>query len=182
MEPGETPLKFGPASVEETRERIEPLLVLPHGGNGLELGVEWGVHADLLLQVAKPKHLTLVDVWYDPERYGVVLDRFRGREDVTIRRQKTQDVVKEFHDGSFDWIFVDANHEYGAVRADALSYYPKLKWGGYMLMHDMWIDNTRKGILSALDKLPHLHYVALGRDRLETLICRKVNTEGVTIE
>lgn len=177
MEPGETKVKWGPASVEETLERIGPLMVLPEGSVGIELGVEWGVHADLILQVVKPKHLTLVDWWRNLDAYEIALSRFKHLPHVTMRRKKTLDVVAEFDDESFDWAFIDANHGEEAVYSDIRAYYSKVRQGGWILCHDYWIDVTAKGIDAAVRDEPGLRWVGVGNDRLKTVILRKRTVE-----
>lgn len=169
-----TALKYGPAKVEDVRERIGCLLVLPEGGIGVELGVEYGTNANMLLQIAKPKHLTLIDVWHNLDIYECALERFRGRDDVTIRRKRGREVVGEFEDSSLDWIFIDANHSYDAVKEDLTQWFPKVKMGGWIIMHDYGMP---MGVKPAADEFimdrDDIHYVGLLNDYAGTLILRK---------
>jgi predicted O-methyltransferase YrrM len=174
MYPGETALEHGPAGLEETLERVGALLVIPQGGVGLELGTQYGTHADLILQVCKPAHLTLVDIWNDPGIYEVALNRFRNMDEVTIRRKRTDEVVTEFDDESFDFIYIDADHGYPAVTDDIKNYLPKLKPGGWMLAHDYKpCYGVKKAVDEAIDADNGITFVGFANDRMHTVIFRK---------
>lgn len=170
------PLKYGPAFVEDAQERIGCLLVIPEGGVGVELGVEWGTNANLLYQIAKPKHLTLIDVWNNPDPYEATLERFRGKPNVTIRRKRGREVFSEFADSSLDWIFIDANHAYEAVKEDLEQWFPKVKMGGWIIMHDYGMPmGVTRAVDEFLEKHNDLHYVGLLNDYAGTVILRKWN-------
>lgn len=49
-------------------------------------------------------------------------------------------------DNSVDWIYLDGNHTYDAVRADVLAWYPKVKRGGLFCGHDWNPDRPDFGI------------------------------------
>lgn len=57
-----------------------------------------------------------------------------------------------FPDASFDFIFIDADHSYEAVRDDIQRWWPKLKPGGTMAFHD-YRHNDFKGVERALDEI-----------------------------
>ena len=59
------------------------------------------------------------------------------------------DAVASVPDGSLDWVFIDADHAYKAVRTDVISWAPKLKPGGLMSGHDY----GRGGVTLAVDCL-----------------------------
>ena len=70
-----------------------------------------------------------------------------------IVRATSLEAVGRFADGSLDWVFIDAFHEYDAVTADILAWYPKLKPGGLLSGHDYGY----LGINRALRRLfPHV--------------------------
>jgi len=56
-----------------------------------------------------------------------------------VKRNLSEDAVKEFADNFFDFIYVDAGHEYRNVIHDLHMWWPKLKTGG-MLAGDDFAD------------------------------------------
>lgn len=179
MEPGETILGCGRGSVEEMRERVEPLMVLPCDACGAEVGVDYGVHAALLRHFLNPRKLMLVDIWHDPARYEQVLNMFRGDPRVTIRRNASLVVAGETPDESLDWIFIDANHSEEAVYQDIHAWYHKLRWNKFMILHDVFLPGVASAVRRALDEIPHLHWVAQARDRCLTTILRKARIDSL---
>ena len=59
----------------------------------------------------------------------------------------------KFADQSCDLIFLDADHSYDAVKADALAWFPKLKPGGIFAGHDSNRDGVQRGVNDALAQL-----------------------------
>jgi predicted O-methyltransferase YrrM len=58
---------------------------------------------------------------------------------ITLHKAFTHEAASAFADRSVDFIFVDAGHDSGSVYRDLVTYYPKLKPGGWMAGHD-WCD------------------------------------------
>jgi len=58
-------------------------------------------------------------------------------------------------DGHFELIFIDANHAYDYVKADILAWYPKLKKGGWVVLHDYFADGKAlpQGPKQAVDEI-----------------------------
>lgn len=46
------------------------------------------------------------------------------------------DAVRRYEDGSLDFVFLDASHEYKDIKADILAWRPKVKPGGFIGGHD----------------------------------------------
>lgn len=51
-------------------------------------------------------------------------------------KKTSVDAASDFEDGSIDVVFIDANHEYDAVKEDIRAWLPKIKNGGIMAGHD----------------------------------------------
>src|SRR5256885_11682553 len=132
--------------------------MMPQSGIGAEIGVWQGEFSEHILHGAHPRLLYLIDPWVAREDsthrkawYGVdrgpdmegiyqgVLQRFAGeraRGTVIVKRGLSQDILPEFPDGYFDYIYIDGDHEYSAVRKDCFLAYDKVRVGGYICGDD----------------------------------------------
>ncbi len=54
---------------------------------------------------------------------------------------------------SFDFIFVDASHEYENVYSDLVNYWPLLKPGGLMAGHDIYMDGVKRAVHDYFTKI-----------------------------
>lgn len=161
--------------------RVEMLKTLPKGGVVAELGVLEGWLAAHILETIQPKKLHLVDCWVYQEdypelgwkrspktnrpqevqddRYQYVLDRFSQQIDsgqVETHRAFTHEAVKQFSDGYFDWVYIDADHKYEAVLRDLNLYLPKLKSDGFFVGDD-YVDVEYIGTVRAVKEFCQLH-------------------------
>jgi len=137
--------------------REQLMQFVPKGGEGLEIGVAKGDFSQVLLEAIKPRKLHLVDPWEHQSREDYATDSNNVDEDsqearyrsvvaryaneirdgrVVVHRRYSQDVVSEFADGQFDWIYIDGLHSYQAVQSDLALYKSKLKPGGILMGHD----------------------------------------------
>lgn len=62
---------------------------------------------------------------------------------------RSLDASKRFKDGSVDMVFIDADHEYGAVKEDLEAWWPKVKIGGALGGHDY---HPSFGVIKAVDE------------------------------
>lgn len=70
--------------------------------------------------------------WADPKRVKVI-------------RLPSLEAAATVEDGSLDFVFIDANHETEAVRADIRAWRPKVKPGG-LLGHDIDWPSVREAL------------------------------------
>ena len=123
------------------------------------MGVWRGDLSAALLRYLRPKRLHLVDPWrFMPDKpkaiyggreatsqadmdaiYEQVLEHFedeRRQGRAVVHRQTSVDAAPAIADGSLDWVYVDGDHTYDAVRNDLAAWAPKLKPGGLMTGDD----------------------------------------------
>lgn len=142
-----------------TREQL--LSFLPTGGVVAELGVDRGGFSQNILEINQPKKLHLVDVWqstrYPEELFHEVKARFQEEISdgkVEINQGLSTEVVTEFPDGYFDWIYIDTAHTYSVTKAELEAYLPKMKLGGVIAGHDFIVGEIdvpwRYGVIEAV--------------------------------
>ena len=120
---------------------------------GIELGVQSGKFSYwTLTQWTNCTEYHLVDLWGHQENYEDVAnvdqvkqeklyqDTLRDlreyKEKLHVCRNYTSECVKRYDDEYFDYIYVDARHDFKGVWEDLVAYWPKLKVGGIMAGHD----------------------------------------------
>jgi predicted O-methyltransferase YrrM len=82
-----------------------------------------------------------IDQWLGAKEYADIIDgmiRHCPREAAFARilRGSSLDMVTYFDDASLSFAFIDADHSYGAVKADIAAWKPKIKPGGMLAGHD----------------------------------------------
>jgi hypothetical protein len=163
--------------------------VLPHGAVVAEVGVFKGGFSQRILEVTEPESLHLVDPWQgDVSSGGVaakgndvheaVRRRFQGPiadGQVIVHRASSLQAAAAFEDGTFDWVFLDANHGYQGMKADLEAWFPKVKPGGYVTGHD-YVATKSYGVIPAVDEFAASHpvrMVALTEDDYPSFVLRK---------
>ena len=53
-----------------------------------------------------------------------------------IIRAKSGEAVELFKDGQLDFVYLDAQHHYEAIKEDIALWWPKVRWGGLLAGHD----------------------------------------------
>ena len=158
-------------------------------GPGVELGVKRGEFSEEVLQKwTLTKQYYLVDPWAQQQDYVDVanvqtsehegfmrealarMQNFPGR--YTVVRNFSFAAVHQFPDCFFDFVYVDAVHDYEGALNDLIDWWPKLRSGGIMAGHDYFDNIEPYGIFevkSAADRFG----VAVNRPLFNTL-----RTEG----
>lgn len=124
-------------------------------GSAAEVGVMYGHYMGAVIPKWKGAHYYAVDCWcrqptddYKEQQdtvdyesaYKGVMD-FAARDlRVSVVKKMSLDAAGSFPDGSFDWVFIDANHSYRAVLEDMDAWWPKMKSGGLFSGHDYHYD------------------------------------------
>jgi hypothetical protein len=62
-------------------------------------------------------------------------------ERVEFLRETSSKAATLFADNSIDFVYIDGNHDYSYVKTDILTWYPKIKSGGWMCGDDIYSKN-----------------------------------------
>jgi hypothetical protein len=134
---------------------------------GAELGVFVGDFSRVLL-TTQPRKLHLVDMFIGVQGSGdrdgnnmmyvdmnealLHLKRiYANDERVVILQQSSQDFLMSCSDDLFDFVYIDADHSYDAVKADITIAFQKVKSGGYILGHD-YVSPRFDGVVRAVNE------------------------------
>ena len=151
-----------------TLSRTEVLTLLPPGGVVAEIGVHRGAFSRQILRRARPTTLHLIDPWacdakpnaqysidtmldaYATVQSSLVREIAGGQ--VVLHRTYSTAAATEFPDEMFDWIYLDAMHDYENVLADLRAFAPKVKSDGFILGHDFSVYRSQRtfGVVPAV--------------------------------
>ncbi len=151
-------------------DRYIALNKLPREGVIAEVGVLAGDLSMWLINNKKPKELHLIDI-FDCDDYPVskrftrrenesfVRNRFQQQIDdgrVFIRKGYSWDMLALYPDHYFDWIYIDAAHDYRSVKRDLAEAVRTIKPDGYIIMNDYimfdHIARTEYGVVQATNE------------------------------
>jgi hypothetical protein len=177
--------------------------LLPKHSIGAEIGVHLGDFSQQLINSVTPQELHLIDPWeyqtgakYEQawyggqaasdqkdgqqamdERYASVCDRFAQQiqsGQIKIHRGYSTDMLQQFPNEYFDWVYIDGNHLYEYVKADLELSFQKTKSGGFITGDDYteggWWEG---GVKKAVDEFAQNETVQLIEIRDGQFIFRK---------
>ena len=151
---------------------LDLLKRLPEGPVcGVEVGVFMGRFSSYLL-TRQDLFLTMVDPWeghgasymegapdWNAKLTQTEQDAFHGQTIINTRwaasrrkviRARSLDAAPIIRDGSPDFVFIDGDHTYEAVKADLDAWWPKVKPGGWLCGHDYGLNEF--GVERAVDE------------------------------
>jgi hypothetical protein len=74
---------------------------------------------------------------------------------ITPVKLSSVDASKNYEDKSLDFIFIDADHSYRAVKRDIVAWYPKLKENGMIAGHDFPHRGVKKAVKEFFGRKVH---------------------------
>lgn len=142
-------------------------------GEGVEVGVLYGNYSAYLLRSWKGRRLYSVDPWkhfaesdyvdmnhHSDEVFEGIYQRaveqlapFGDRS--RIVREPSPEAAALFRDEQFDFVFIDAQHQYSGAKKDLEAWWPKVRRGGILAGHDYLdgkMDEGDFGVKSAVDE------------------------------
>lgn len=161
-----------------------PLLLnhLNLAGKGAEIGVWAGEFSEEIIKKSNFSILFSVDPWkrYDEKDYedqdNISQELFEQIYNQAVERLKkfgqrskiirdtSRNACSLFADGTLDFIFIDANHSYGACKDDLEIWWPKLRKKGVFAGHDYLNGALSTGVYGV--KRAVNEFVAKHRQRL----------------
>ena len=133
---------------------------------GAEIGVKEGRNAENICKRIPGVKLYCVDVW---EKYGIYDEikmtacyyqavKLLEKYNTEIIKKYSVDASKDFEDGSLDFVYIDANHDFDSVMQDLIAWVPKVRKGGIISGHDYY--RTRgMGVVPAVDAYTYAHAI-----------------------
>jgi hypothetical protein len=152
-----------PRTPERADERSFVIDMIPAGAVCAEIGVWKADFSEQVAKAAKPREFHLIDPWkFAPsfpkrwyggaiassqsamdEIYRRVVARMRPFPGIAIHRQASLEAAATFPDRHFDWIYIDGDHSYRAVKDDLEAWFAKVKPSGVVVADDYdWKDET----------------------------------------
>jgi len=137
---------------------------------GAEVGVAQGYYSEVLCQENLDLKLHCIDYWeYYPEyidyrkksTFDNLYETAKKRLEpynCNLIKKRSMDAVKDFEDGSLDFVYIDAHHGYEYVKEDIEEWSKKVKKGGIVAGHDYYITRAGNvGVIKAVDEYVKKH-------------------------
>ena len=117
--------------------RVELLSQIPSGGVCAEVGVFKCDYTKKILDLNKPKKLHLFDFWDESKRLAEeYFPNQLASGEVEFHFGDSSTEIKKLPNQYFDWVYIDAAHEYEGVRKDLWAIKDKMKDGGIIAFND----------------------------------------------
>ena len=139
----------------ESREKM--LEYLPQNAVCAELGIFLCDFSAKILRTTQPAKLHLVDV--DNQAIQIAKKRFCQEMSsglVEVHHGDSAEIVGLMPDQYFDWVYIDADHSYEAVKRDLTAVRAKLKSDGVIALNDYVFFGTsdfiKYGVIEAVNQ------------------------------
>ena len=144
----------------------------------VELGVHYGDSYFTLCQACEELELDTqlygIDHWLGDEQAG-----FYGEEvfeevscyndefypkNSTLLRMDFEEALQQFEDLSIDLLHIDGSHDYESVKKDFEKWFPKLKKGGTILVHDILVKREDYGVAKFWEEISKNFFTKIHRE------------------
>lgn len=89
------------------------------------------------------------------ERVQNRLSRYNETGRLSLLVEDSSVAAEKFPDEYFDYVYIDAQHEYDNVLKDIKAWLPKVKKGGFLAGHDYGLPGVMKAINECFDFVDH---------------------------
>jgi predicted O-methyltransferase YrrM len=100
----------------------------------------------------KVNKIYCIDAWFDADsevKFNSVISVYNNIEKI---KGRVEEEYKRFSDGFFDFVYIDADHSYEAVKMNIKEWGPKIKDGGLIGGHD-YSHKFWPGVVRAVDEM-----------------------------
>lgn len=138
---------------------------LPVNAHVAEIGVWMGRSTVCLNALLPPgSHHICVDHFKGDQSAGFKdtradFDRFTRNLKLGVLSGDSVACAELFDDGTFDFVFIDAAHDYDSVKADITAWLPKVRAGGILAGHDIGFASVRKAVTELLPEHTATHNI-----------------------
>lgn len=135
-------------------ERNQIIDAFPHGAVCAEIGVQYGKFSRDIFERANPKEMHLIDLHLNQMKVEYPAHEIGNR--VHFHEGRSSEILANFPDDYFDWIYVDGAHNYSSVKKDLIQACRTVKRGGYIICNDYMTWSTSEaypyGVLPAVNE------------------------------
>lgn len=129
---------------------------------GAEVGVFGGYFSEVLCQNIPGLELLCVDIW-GVGKYKRAEDKARqtlAKYNTRVDKRPSVEAAKDVPDGSLDFVYIDAAHDYENVKKDIAAWTPKVRVGGIVAGDDFYdFPSGGGGVMKAVTEYTsHHHY------------------------
>ena len=123
--------------------RYDILDMMPKNSICTEVGVLYGDFSQEILRRVQPKEFYLIDLYrmYE-DHYKDIFMGFNSDKNVFPLMGTSWEILSNFNDETFDFIYIDAGHNYEDVKRDAEIAMNKIKKDGYIIFNDYILYNN----------------------------------------
>ena len=134
-----------------------PLELVPPDAICAEVGIFRCEFSTEILRRTKPRELHLIDI--DPQWLNIARGKFLNeiaRDQVVLHQGDSSTVLRSLQPASFDWIYVDGDHNYDGCKKDIEAAALCVKPGGMIALNDytFWgpSDFNKYGVMEAVNE------------------------------
>ncbi|MBU2060045.1 MAG: class I SAM-dependent methyltransferase [Gammaproteobacteria bacterium] len=163
--PVETLPYTGKIDAETNRTQLAELFCELGFKIGAELGVFYGAYSEVLLKSNPGLKLYCIDPWVSrsaDDRRGrwfvQHIKKILKQYDFEIIRKVSRDALQDIPDGSLDFVYIDAAHDFDNVIFDIIEWSKKVRAGGIVSGHD-YFNLPKCEAVYAVDAYTRAHKV-----------------------
>lgn len=131
--------------------------------NGAEIGACFGRYSEILCKNIPDLKLVAVDNWNNKinskrEAIAKASGEAETRKKLApykalVVKKDSLEAAKDIPDESLDFVFIDADHSFSAVKNDLIAWSKKVRRGGIVSGHDYYVfPSGRRGVIDAVDQ------------------------------